>query len=77
MKQVEVVGSVIRGKTKSGRPIEVMRADNGERWGFKFGPDDDGVSFALSDEAVLIMLSMIRTLTHSAERVSWTVQLKD
>lgn len=77
MEEVRIVGSVLEGKTKSGRPVQVLRSDDGEKWGFKFGPDDDGVSFALSDEAVQIMLSMIFSLTPTGGEVSWVVQLKD
>ena len=73
MKEVSISGHAIRDKTKAGRDIQVLRSDDGSHWGFKFGPDGDQISFALSAEALEIMLSMIRSLKPPT-KTQWVVE---
>lgn len=64
---VEVRGHAIAATLSSGRVVEVMRGDDGSHYGFKFGPDDDGVSFCLSREAVEFVLFALRELECRAD----------
>lgn len=76
MEKVLVDGVALSSKTSKGREVQVLRGDNGSHWGFKFGPEDDQISFCLSGEALELMLAMIRSLK-PAEETAWIVTLND
>lgn len=76
MEKVLVEGTALSSKTSKGREVQVLRGDNGNHWGFRFGPEDDRISFCLSGEALELMLAMIRSLK-PADEAAWVVTLNE
>lgn len=76
MEKVLVSGTALSSKTSKGREVQVLRGDNGNHWGLKFGPEEDQISFCLSGEALEIMLAMIRSLK-PVEETAWIVTLSE
>ena len=66
MKKVRFDGAGLSTTLSSGRPVEIIRSDDGSHYGFKLGPSDDGVKFCLTREAVSFILFAIDKLENDA-----------
>lgn len=77
MEQVQITGLSRTVTLSTGKKVSMVYPSEGDSYGFSFGLEDDGVSFALSREAVGALKRLLALDKATPTMTKWVVTLHD